>query len=239
MKSIIQTTFVALLFAAAPATAEDSSHNVLFVGNSYTYYNNSLHNHYRKLVGEALPDLEERARILTISGGKLQEHRGLPYMLKKDGPWDVVVLQGHSLGTIENFYGFRSAAIRYARKIRAVDARPVLFMTWARTHKPEMTDIVANAYDTVGDEIGAEVAPVGLAFARVTEERPDIQLRIADRSHPTMAGTYLAASVFFGVLHKQSPEGISYDAGLGDEVASYLQRVAWETIQSRAEKAGS
>ncbi|MFT4511352.1 MAG: hypothetical protein ACI89X_004275 [Planctomycetota bacterium] len=27
--------------------------NVLFVGNSFTYYNNSLHNHYRKLVRAA------------------------------------------------------------------------------------------------------------------------------------------------------------------------------------------
>lgn len=49
---------------------------VLFVGNSFTYYNNSLHNHYRKLVHAARgPKWQGSARSMTLSGGHLDEHR--------------------------------------------------------------------------------------------------------------------------------------------------------------------
>lgn len=223
-----------------PAEAPD---RVLFVGNSFTYYNNSLHNHYDDLVRSARPDDVGglRVRSMTISGGRLPEHRaGLESMLDAE-PWDVVVLQGHSRAPIGDETGdaFLVAAADYADMIRARGAEPVLFMTWAYTGMPEMTAQLAKAYTNAGDDLGARVAPVGLAFARVTDERPDIELRIADRRHPSLAGTYLAACVFFSVLQNASPEGIGYDAGLGGEVAGYLQRVAWQTAQTyNRERAG-
>lgn len=210
--------------------------NILFVGNSFTYYNNSLHNHYRKLLRSGRPDLanDGRVRTLTISGGRLPEHRaGLTSMLAAER-WDVVVLQGHSRGPIEdNTDGaFREAARDYVAMIREAGAEPVFFMTWAYTGKPGMTALLDAAYSGIGRETGARVVPVGLTFARVTEERPDIALRIADARHPTVAGTYLAACTFYAFLNRGSPEGIEYDAGLGRDTAAYLQRVAWDTVQA-------
>ncbi|MGK0434209.1 MAG: hypothetical protein ACJA0V_003362, partial [Planctomycetota bacterium] len=42
--------------------------NVLFVGNSFTYYNNSLHNHYRRFVRAARgPKWQGKARSILIS----------------------------------------------------------------------------------------------------------------------------------------------------------------------------
>ena len=215
--------------------------NVLFVGNSFTYYNNSLHNHYRRLLRAAHPEgeLTGFARIMTISGGHLPEHAGLPAMLSSM-PWDVVVLQGHSLGPIsEDTAGpFRAAARRFSAQIREAGARPVFFMTWAYTGEPGMTAELDAAYTAIGRELDAEVVPVGLAFATVTEQRPGIALRVADTRHPTVAGTYLAACTFFAAL-RGNPEGLAYDAGLGGETAAYLQRVARETVAAyRAREAG-
>lgn len=227
---------------AAPAgETEALPENVLFVGNSFTYYNNSLHNHYRQLLRAANPDgeLTGYARIMTISGGQLPEHAGLPAMLSSTR-WDVVVLQGHSLGPIsEDTAGpFREAARRFAAQIREAGARPVFFMTWAYTGEPGMTAELDVAYSAIGRELAAEVVPVGLAFATVTEQRPDIALRVADARHPTVAGTYLAACTFFAAL-RGNPEGLAYDAGLGQETAAYLQRVAQETVTAyRAREAG-
>ncbi len=221
-----------LLGSAAHAEDWEPSH-VLFVGNSYTYYNNSLHNHYKKLVLAANDGKEPEGRIRssTISGGQLPEHKGLPAMLETE-PWDVVILQGHSRGPISKGTGeaFRKAAREFVPLIREQGARPVFFMTWAYSDKPEMTEQLDNAYTSIGASLGADVAPVGLAFATVTSERPDIELRIADRSHPTVAGTYLAACVFYSVLHESSPAGLAYDAGLDPDVAAYLQRTAWNTV---------
>ncbi len=219
--------------ATAPA-ADTGARNVLFVGNSFTYYNNSLHNHYRALLRSALPEVAAagRARIMTISGGQLPEHRaGLPAMLASEN-WDVVVLQGHSRGPIEpeTAAAFRQAARDYAGLIRARGAEPVFFMTWAYTDKPEMTALLDAAYTGIGEELGARVVPVGLAFARATAERPDIALRTADARHPSLAGSYLAACTFFAALQGRSPQGIEYTAGLDLEVAAYLQQLAWQTV---------
>lgn len=210
--------------------------NVLFVGNSFTYYNNSLHNHYRALVRNGRPGTaaDGRVRIMTISGGRLPEHRaGLGAMLAAEA-WDVVVLQGHSRGPLDEATAgeFRDAAIDYVAMIREAGAEPVLFMTWAYAGQPEMTGRLEAAYTGIGRETGARVVPVGLAFARVTDERPDIALRTADARHPSLAGTYLAACTFYAALLNLSPEGNEYDAGLGSEVASYLQRVARETVRA-------
>ena len=171
---------------------------------------------------------------MTISGAHLPEHAaGLPSMLATED-WDVVILQGYSLGPISEATAepFRKAARDYSTLVREHDAQPVFFMTWAYTGKPEMTSQLDTAYTEIGRELGAHVVPVGLAFATVTDARPDIALRIADAKHPTLAGTYLAACTFFATLFNQSPEGLEYSAGLDINDAAYLQGVAWQTVLS-------
>lgn len=233
---------IALLSLSASACADspielqtdEPPANVLFVGNSFTYYNNSLHNHYRRLVRASAYQYEEPpvTRILTISGGHLPEHRGgLPAMVAAQD-WDVVSMHGHSLGPISEATAepFREAARDYAEIIREHGARPVFMMTWAYAGKPEMTAALDDAYTSIAKELSAEVIPVGLAFETVTSERPDIVLRIADARHPTVAGTYLAACSFYAALFKKSPEGLNYHAGMDPEDATYLQKVAWDTV---------
>lgn len=220
---------------SAEARRDGPPAKVLFVGNSFTYYNNSLHKHYRQLVWASGIHTKEtaRARIKTISGARLPEHAGGFERVMSAEDWDVVVMQGHSLGPIseDTAEPFRQAAREFAAFAREQDTRPVFFMTWAYTDRPEMTALLDKAYTDIGRELDAEVVPVGLAFATVTEDRPDIALRIPDKSHPSRAGTYLAACTFFAALYRQSPEGLDYDAGLDKEVATYLQQVAWETVQ--------
>ncbi len=229
-----------LLALQAAAFADDTPAEappakVLFVGNSFTYYNNGLHKHYRQLIRASGIDTAQssRARIMTLSGGHLPEHEGGFENVLSAEDWDVVVMQGHSLGPIsEGTAGpFREAARKFARIARKQGTRPVFFMTWAYTGKPEMTAALDKAYSDIGEELDAEVVPVGLAFARVTAERPEIALRIDDAKHPSLAGTYLAACTFFAALYQQTPEGLDYDAGLGEQTATYLQQVAWQTVQ--------
>jgi len=207
---------------------------VLFVGNSFIYYNNSLHNHYKALVRSSGYEFDAPSvtRIMTISGGHLPEHRGgLASMLASED-WNTVIMQGHSLEPIreETAGQFRDAAHEYAALIRERGAVPMLFMTWAYTGRPDMTAALDTAYSSIGQELGVEVVPVGLAFATVTSERPDIELRIADARHPTLAGTYLAACTFYAALVHQSPVGLTYTAGLNAEDAAYLQGIAQKTV---------
>lgn len=240
----LRSLILALVLVPIAACAQSSvvtavpPAKVLFVGNSFTYYNNSLHKHYRRLTWASGLFTREnsRSRIMTISGGRLPEHSGGFKNVVSAEDWDVVVMQGHSLGPISEGTAepFKRAARKYARIARKRGTRPVFFMTWAYTDKPEMTEQLDEAYTDIGHELNAQVVPVGLAFATVTAERQDIPVRIDDKRHPSLAGSYLAACTFFAALYDQSPEGLPYDAGLGEEMATYLQRVAWQTVQHYA-----
>ncbi len=226
--------------AEQPAKSEVLPAKVLFVGNSFTYYNNGLQSHFRKLTwssGVLTPE-NSRARIMTISGGQLPEHAGGFKNVMSGDDWDVVVLQGHSAGPIieNSAAAFRKAARKFSRIAKKQGTRPVFFMTWAYAGKPDMTAQLDKAYTEIGRELDAQVVPVGLSFAKVVAERPDLALTTDDDRHPTLAGTYLAACTFFAALYDQSPEGLDYDAGLDGETAGYLQKVAWQAVQNYASR---
>ena len=240
---------LALLVCVVPAALADSqgpredaapAAKVLFVGNSFTFYNNGLHSHFRKLTWSSglLTRENSRVRIMTISGGQLPEHAGGFKKVMSGDDWDIVVLQGHSVGPIseDSAAAFRKAARKFARIAKRQGTRPAFFMTWAYAGKSEMTAQLDKAYTEVGNELDAQVVPVGLAFAKVVAERPDIALTMDDDKHPTLAGTYLAACTFFAALYDRSPEGLDYDAGLGAETAGYLQKVAWQTVVDYANR---
>ena len=240
---------LALLAYVVPAALADSQRpggdgapaaKVLFVGNSFTYYNNGLQSHFRKLAWSSglLTRENSRARIMTISGGQLPEHAGGFKKVMSGDDWDVVVLQGHSVGPIseDTAPAFRKAARKFSRIAKKQGTRPVFFMTWAYAGKPEMTAELDKAYTDIGKELDAQVVPVGLAFATVVAARPDIALTTNDDRHPTLAGTYLAACTFFAALYDRSPEGLDYTAGLDAGTAAYLQKVAWQTVVDYANR---
>ena len=119
--------------AATLIPGKSAPENVLFVGNSFTYYNNSVHKHYRNLLNAGSEDgsASGDARMLTISGGSLTEHEGGLRQMLDGGDWDAVVLQGYSNGPITpgKAERFQAAARDYARAIRQNGADPVFFMT--------------------------------------------------------------------------------------------------------------
>ncbi len=131
------------------------------------------------------------------------------------------------------------AARTLVGKIRAIGARPILFETWGhRDGSPEdglpdfatMEAALEQGYDQVASDVGAQVAPVGVAWRTARLVAPQIDLWQPDGSHPTMAGTYLAACVIYATIFGRSPVGLGYDAGLGADTAHVLQSVAAQTV---------
>jgi len=241
MQRLIQFLFLLGFLLAAAASAQPKPAvakvqpptNVLFVGNSFTFYNNGLHNHLRYMM-EAGGHEPGTIRAMTISGASLAEHApALPAMLQS-ADWDVVILQGHSLEAIEaeRLPGFRTAVELLGKQIRDSGAQPVLFMTWARTGQAEQTAPLDENYTSAGNKARALVVPVGLAFERSTNEKNGIALRMADLRHPTLAGSYLAACTFYAALFGESPVRHPYTAGLDPRTAWTLQRIAAETVEA-------
>lgn len=212
----------------------DPPQSILFVGNSFTFYNNSIYLHLRKLLQAEDPATRQKIflKSMTISGAVLTDHRGGLQQMLESRAWEVIVLQGHSREAIEPDMarGFQSAAKEFSGTVRSRGAEPVLFMTWAYADRPEMTDKLVAAYTRLGEESGMRVVPVGLAFANAQKQVDGIRLHDADNVHPSLAGTYLAAAVFYSALYGKSPAALAYEAGLDGRLAHQLREIAWKTV---------
>ena len=237
-----------------PARTEvgaDSGSSVLWVGNSFFYYNNSLHGHYNDLVRSGEPEAKNRSTSLTISGSGLDWHDLAAY-LAPDGigkysfvpgnkivfnppgrQFDTVVMMDCSQCPVHPQLApaFHATVKKNAAILAKYGARPVLFMSWAYKDKPAMTAQLAEQYTMAANANNALVIPAGLAFARAISRRPDIELYQADKRHPSVAGTYLAACTTYATLYRKSPVGFAYTAGLDRDLATLLQNAAWDAVQ--------
>ena len=220
---------------------------VLFIGNSYLYYNDSLHNHVERIGEELGPhgvgDYEFKSA--TIGGARLSHHPVgkllQPGRLGVEQPFELVILQGGSMEplTPESRATFREKAIELSEKIRATGAEVALYMTHAYVepddrYQPNLIDRIAPTYVSVGNELGALVIPVGLAFERAYAQRPDIILhKTFDGSHPSLLGTYLAACVVYQSIYGTSAVGVDYDyfGAIDRDDAAFLQGIADETVR--------
>jgi hypothetical protein len=107
----------------------------------------------------------------------------------------------------------------------------MLFMTWAYADAPEMTAQLAEQYTIAGNANNALVVPAGLAFAKAIARNPQVNLYNADKRHPSLAGSYLAACAIYAAVHGKSPVGNSYKGGLDAKTADFLQQAAADTVR--------
>lgn len=225
----------------------DTPKRILFVGNSYFYYNDSLHNHVRGLAiaGDTSIEKALQYKSATIGGAPLSHHN-VQYLLAPGSlgmkqAYDVVILQGNSADALADASraSFRERAVEFSTDIAKTGARTALYMTHAyvkpnKSASPDMIRKVEDMYVSVGNEIGALVIPVGLAFEEAYRRKPDIRLhKEYDGSHPDLLGTYLAACVVYASLYGKSPVGNSYDyyGRVDKETAAFLQQVAQDTVR--------
>jgi hypothetical protein len=225
----------------------------IFIGNSFFYYNNGMPGHVSLLEKAADPEHRQdyRATMVTIGGSGFDWHDVESYfrpnaigsysfdehnniVFNDSGKlFDAAVMMDCSQCPIHP--RLKAVFTEYARKdsdiVRAHGAKPVLFMSWAYADRPEMTAELAEAYTVAGNANNALVIPAGLAFARVREKQPELNLYASDKRHPSLAGTYLAACTVFAALTGRSPVGNSYLAGIDPPTAAFLQQVAWDTVQ--------
>ena len=240
-----------LLAGASPEIKSlgiDSPKQVLFIGNSYLYYGDSLHNHVVRMAKAADKENEKAYsyKSATISGAYLWHHHIENYLkpgaLGLKAPFDVVILQGHSTSqTIpEKHKSFANKVAEFNEQIKKSGAKTALLMTWAYTKKhkkynPRMLEMNREGYIEVGNKIGALVIPAGLAFEEAYKRQPGIKLQKEyDGSHPDLIGTYLAACVTYAALYHKSPVGnpYTYYGAIDADTAKFLQTVAWDTVKS-------
>ena len=214
---------------------------VLFIGNSYTTVND-LPGVFASLARSGGHRVETKSA--AVNGWTLANHADSPATATAltAGSWDIVVLQEQSqIPAIEEFRQTQMypAARRLISSIRNRAARPLFYLTWGRrdgwpeTGMPtyaSMQSAIDDGYLAIAADQQVAIAPVGDAWATMVAGTPRMELWQEDGSHPSEAGTYLAACVFYATIFRESPKGLGYHRNLSAQVAARIQYVAAETV---------
>jgi hypothetical protein len=203
---------------------------ILFIGNSYTSRNNlprlladlaAVAEHPRKLHVEAI----------VAGGASLRRHwnAGKARHVIANGKWDYVVLQEQSTLPVKNSSRYHDNVRLFAAEIATRKIRPVLYLTWARQNAPESQEVIARAVTDIAAEVNALVVPVGMAWQMALRKGSELRLYTEDGSHPTAAGSYLAASVFHVALFGELVEddSVAIALKLDHATARRLRAFAW------------
>ncbi|MEM1451908.1 MAG: DUF4886 domain-containing protein [Planctomycetota bacterium] len=245
---------LSLLAAAACAPcALGQTTDVLFIGNSYTARNDlpALFEGLCAAGGHAVSTDRSTPGGNSLgapqSNGSNHASNPVTLGLIASRSWDVVVLQEQStIPTIPyglaNWMTPGAQTLANAAIASSADVRVVMYETWGRRDGGQFTwagrtspffpdfDAMQTAltagYESCGNAIGAEIAPVGQAWRRARQSFPSIELFAVDGSHPSPAGSYLAACVFYGRIIGESPSGLGFTGSLTASDANVLQDVA-------------
>lgn len=234
-----------------PTATPEPPDRILFIGNSLTFQNFGIDTHIKELAASANPPLTIETSNATSGGATLEQlwDYGWPLDAIREGTWDVVVLQEYFEVMENDEQKFYEYTRNFDEEIKKVGTQTVLYMTWERDVKNPTATIeeIAHAHSHIGAELGVKVAPVGLAWQRSIQERPDLNLYDSDRLHPSARGTYLATCVLYATILGQSPVGLSYQPvdmlaevdslewkreqwQMTEDEVAFLQRIAWETV---------
>jgi hypothetical protein len=242
--------FLVVLFSASIFSANAVTKKILFLGNSYTDVNN-LPNVLRLIA------LSKGDTIITdknVPGGyTLNQHSTDANSLAKiqQGGWDYVVVQAQSQEPSFSPSQVAANTLPYAKKLDSLIkvfnpcAETLFYMTWGRKNGDAsncanyppictyegMQQRLRESYIQMAMANDATVIPVGSAWRHFRIAYPTIDLYQTDESHPSIHGTYLAASVFYSsIMHRSAVGADTVLSGITTSVANMLQTIASNTV---------
>ena len=219
--------------------------SILFIGNSYVS-TNDLPTVFRNLT-------QSKGDIATVDsktngGFTFQSHVNDLVTFQKihSKLWDFVIIQGQSQEPSFPYSQVNTSTLPYAVRLadsvyaNAPCSQVQYFMTWGRqVGDPQWDSIntfnkmnkrLRDAYLRIADSSHASVSPSGPAWKYVIDNHPTINLFSGDGSHPSFAGTYLSACVFYSSIYQKSPVGATYTGSLDAATALILQEAAALTV---------
>lgn len=197
--------------------------NILFIGNSYTYFHD-LPAVFAALANEngygvtAFSVTRGGRRLGQFADTEDDATQELGRVLADNPPFDAVFLQEQSMLPYRDYDAFFGGAKHVAEAVRAAGAKRLCFyVTWGRKPGCPMLDEMGWTHDTMtaglhesyfraAEVLSMECADVGAAFHKIVENHPEIELYDPDGSHPSYAGTCLAAMVMYKTVFGEIAE---------------------------------
>lgn len=229
--------------------------SVLFIGNSYTSVNNLplLVKNLSTSAGKTL-NIDS-----NIPGGYLMSsHLNDATTLSKisQGNWDYVILQEQSQIPTIDYYRYNDMYPAMTDLKSVIEqynpcAKIITYMTWGRRFGGQqcdpsgtycspvfdnfnhMQDSLTSAYLEISELLNIQCAPVGVTWQNILNDTT-LVLHSGDNSHPNIDGSYVAALSIFSSIWKQGTSGLTYTAGISNQLAQYYQSKSDNTIFNSA-----
>ena len=215
---------------------------ILMLGNSYTYFSDMP-----KILQGLLDTNGVDARVDSITAGgreltqNLEENDALHAQIVKacaENAYDVLVLQEQSSKAMDYYREFLRGVSGCISLVSP--KRTVLYATWGRKEGSDLLDHygwtsegmtagLAASYDAAARKCGATCAHVGKSFAAIRAEGIDAELYDPDLSHPSYAGSCVAAMALYKIIVGNVPANLSsltLDAEIAAALCVVVSRVA-------------
>ena len=234
--SRVAASLVLALALPSSSRAADTV-RVLFIGNSLTAYNHlpAIVEALAKAGGQ--PALDWKSVLLPGTSLEDQWRDGQARKAIGQGPWDYIVLQQGPSALDESRRSLLDYVGRFAKEIRAVGARPAIYMVWPSSSRTSDFDDVSQSYRMAARQVDGLLFPVGEAWRAAWKRDAQLALYSPDGLHPTPAGSYLAALVMYGQLYGKSPVGLPGRLALSAGGAIDVPEAQAKLLQESAEEA--
>lgn len=196
--------------------------NILFVGNSKTYYN-TFPTMFNKLIKTSKTDSVKIKTVTkpwkTLEWNYENQIKGNKSIL--DTKWDYVVLQEQTAAALEkDGKTIKKGATKIvnALKKKNKNIKVIYNAVWVLKDSPKSDqDKTNNNYKSAKKATTGTISYSGDAFLKAKKEYPNIKLYRDDNRHPTVEGSYLSACCLYATIYKKSPEGIEYYGKITDK----------------------
>ncbi|MCT4616253.1 MAG: PKD domain-containing protein [Marinifilaceae bacterium] len=241
MKKLLLLFIFSQIFCISKSQVEKK---VLFLGNSYTSYNNLPE--MVKLMAESSGDKLTYDKN-TPGGCNLQNHANSQVNHDKinSKDWDYVVIQAQSqelswgedynTGTqydyINNLYN----------KIKTNNANSdiLFYMTWGRKYGDinncnnfpwtctyeGMDEAIRTAYLNMAKYFHSSVSPVSVVWREIINNHHEINLYYSDDNHPSKIGSYTAACCFYTMIFNKDPKLIDWDSDIDSSITNTIKEI--------------
>lgn len=233
--------------SAAPREPVD----VLFVGNSFTFYNDMPETFASVAQSAGIP---VRVTAVTFESARLEwfydAGRSISKTLSEaleQAEFEIAFLQEHSTRPYKQYASFSAAAAKLSDLIgkSSPDCRIFLYETWGfaedngTVQSEGMTTgsqekLLLDAYENAGKECGLSVSYVGISMYRLYKDTA-IDPYAKDRKHPSPAGSFLAALThFYTVFPETEKDAVTFRGELDEETFASLKDAAYATAHDES-----
>ena len=223
----------------------------LFVGNSFTYYNDIptlTQNICRDLGYDITCDsITKGAHTLEKFADKNDEFGSKVYTkLNSTKDYDYLILQEQSTRSYEKYDSFKNsvATLKKLSDSTQKNCEVRLYSTWGYDAENSenktsvittMESKVSECYLNLANELNLKVHQVGKAFTKTFLEHSEINLYHTDYRHPSYGGSYLSALIHAGNLtgHDVRLTKFNGDGSISENEANTLKEVAYSILNNK------